>query len=280
MLLDIGGAHFSQRQVGIGIAFQETPDFLGFLDRTTMLTIDTAAIAKPKPFLTGVVFNDQNGIGQYDPGEGLSGVTITVAHIGSTLTNDAGGYSLQLAPGVYTVTASGGGLATPITRTVVLGSDNQRLDFDTTPNGLTQAAFARTPFSGLLGSFSAFEPGDTAAGFRARIDWGDGHASDGAVTPNTSGGFDVSGTNTYAIGGTYAPRVLITDPNSGVQRAINATIVVSGPAAPGSGSRSGRGHHQSGQHEPGRGPAGHDSPGNSGPHPKPKAQPHHPPRAH
>ena len=241
-----------------------------------MLTIDTAAIANRKPFLTGVVFNDQNGIGQYDPGEGLSGVTISVPKIGSTTTNDAGGYSLQLAPGVYTVTASGGGLPTPITRTVVLGSDNQRLDFDTTPNGLTQTAFARTPFSGVLGSFSAFEPGDTAASFIARIDWGDGHSSSGTVTSNTSGGFNVSGTNTYAFGGTYSPRVLITDPNSGAQRAINATIVVSGPAAPEGGSGRGRGNPQPGQHKAGQGPVGHHNPPHRKPHPKPKSQTHHP----
>jgi hypothetical protein len=233
MMLDIGGALFSQRQVGVGIAFQETPDSLGFLDRTTMMTIDTAATANLNPFLTGVVFNDPNGVGQYKPGEGLSGVTITVANVGSTTTDDAGGYSFQLAPGVYKVTANGGGLPAPITRTVVVGSENQRLDFDTTPNGLTQTASAGTPFSGLIGSFPAVQPRDTAAGFGARIDWGDGHSSYGTVTPNSTGGFEVSGTNTYTFGGTYASRVLITDLNSGAQRAINATFVVSGPAAPG-----------------------------------------------
>ena len=58
------------------------------------------------------MFDDTTGNGEYEPGEGLSGVTITVSNVGTTTTLDAGGYSIQVpAAGIYTVTASGGGLA-------------------------------------------------------------------------------------------------------------------------------------------------------------------------
>src|SRR5439155_776025 len=41
----------------------------------------------------------------------------------------SGGYSFQLSPGTYTVTASGGGLSAPITKTVTVGATNYRLNF-------------------------------------------------------------------------------------------------------------------------------------------------------
>src|SRR5262249_44757561 len=81
-------------------------------------------------FLTGVVLNDTNGNGKYDVGEGVGGVTITVAGAGFTTSFGSGGYSLQLSPGTYTVTASGGLLASPLTATVTVGGNNVRLNFN------------------------------------------------------------------------------------------------------------------------------------------------------
>jgi hypothetical protein len=84
--------------------------------------------ANTAPFLTGVVFQDSNSNGRYDIGEGLSGVTVTVTQggkmVASTTTSDAGGYALQLAPGTYTVTFSGGGLSAPRSGTVTLAATN------------------------------------------------------------------------------------------------------------------------------------------------------------
>ena len=110
MLLDIGGQFHADRQVGIGIASQDTTS-VGYLYRQTDTTIDMASTSNSNPFLTGVVFNDASGNGEYEPGEGLSGVTITVSNVGTTTTLDAGGYRIQVPAGIYTVTASGGGLA-------------------------------------------------------------------------------------------------------------------------------------------------------------------------
>jgi hypothetical protein len=96
-------------------------------------TIDTAAGIDLRPILTGVVYNDANHSGRYDVGEGLGGVTITVAGVGSTTTWDSGGYSFPLDPGTYTVTASGGALAAPFTKTVNVGNGNYRLNYTVGP---------------------------------------------------------------------------------------------------------------------------------------------------
>jgi uncharacterized repeat protein (TIGR01451 family) len=123
------------RQVGIGIEHGEG-DFFGF----AKLTLDSGSnLNDGEAFLTGVVYHDLNRNGLYDAGEGLEGVTIAIDGIGSTDTWSSGGYSYRLAPGTYVVTASGGGLPAPVTRSVVLGVDeygspvNERLGFRTEP---------------------------------------------------------------------------------------------------------------------------------------------------
>jgi hypothetical protein len=257
MLLDIGGLDQTMRQVGIGIASQDTTG-TEFSYRQTDTTIDLAATSDTQPFLTGVVFNDATGNGEYEPGEGLAGVTISVAGVGSTTTMDAGGYAIQLAPGTYTVTASGGGLPAPIERTVVLGDDNVRLNFDEDPNGAVLNAAPSGTASGSLGTFTAIATGDTPASYSARIDWGDGNASFATLTSNPNGTFNVEGSNEYASPGTYAVRVLVTHLSDGQTLALNATVVVtsstySGPAFPSPA--------YAGQGGPGSGPS---SPGGSG----------------
>jgi uncharacterized protein YkwD len=124
-LLAIDAVFRTQGQVGIGIVNGTGP--YGYY-----YTIDTAATADTRPFITGVVYNDVNHNGKYDVGEGLGNVTITVAGAGAVTTFASGGYSLQVAPGTYTVTASGGGLAGPITQVVTVGSSNVRLNFNPT----------------------------------------------------------------------------------------------------------------------------------------------------
>jgi len=88
------------------------------------------------PMLLGVVYDDQNGDDAFNAGEGLSDVSITVTGPGgfySTTSMDAGGYQLRVAPGVWTITASGGGLAQPIVYSdVSIGVENFKLDFEMT----------------------------------------------------------------------------------------------------------------------------------------------------
>ncbi|MGP0068459.1 MAG: hypothetical protein ACLQGP_33280 [Isosphaeraceae bacterium] len=224
MLLDIGGQLQDDRQIGIGIASQDTTSG-GFDFRQTDTTIDIAATTDTNPFITGVVYDDTSGNGEYEPGEGLGGVTISVSNVETTTTLDAGGYSLQVPQGIYTVTASGGGLPSPITRTVVVQNENMSLNFDENPNGATLSE-SNGSASGLLGSFTPMQATDTASGYSARIDWGDGNASFATLVPQSNGTFDVEGSNAYADPGVYSVRVLITHLSDGQTFALNATVYV------------------------------------------------------
>jgi hypothetical protein len=122
-LLAIDSVFKLQNQVGIGIVQAGSGPLVDYY------TIDTAEAPSPTAFITGVVMQDENANGKYDIGEGLSGITITVAGVGATTSFGSGGYSIAVQPGIYTVTASGGPLSAPIARQVVVGSENVRLNF-------------------------------------------------------------------------------------------------------------------------------------------------------
>ena len=57
------------------------------------------------PFVTGVVYRDLNGNGFYDPGEGIGGVTVTIANVNSyAVTAASGGFSVPVpGSGTYNV---------------------------------------------------------------------------------------------------------------------------------------------------------------------------------
>jgi uncharacterized protein YkwD len=123
-LLSFGGAPYtSEQQTGVGVVLGGSGSYHNYY------TIDSGNTADTHPIITGVVYNDVNKNGVYDAGEGLGGVTITVSGVGSITTWDSGGYSFEVSPGTYTVTASGGGLKSPITSTITVGSWNYRLNF-------------------------------------------------------------------------------------------------------------------------------------------------------
>lgn len=127
------------KEIGIGIAagspyYGLSSSKSGTAWNAVITTEDFAASdADSKPFLTGVVFNDKKNSHFYAPGEGLGGITITAtdgSHTYTTTTWNAGGYSLEVPSGAYTVTASGSGLKKPITHAkVVVKSLNVEVDF-------------------------------------------------------------------------------------------------------------------------------------------------------
>ena len=82
-------------------------------------------------YLTGVVIDDLDGDLFYDIGEGQGGVRITAYNdsvaVGTT-TWDAGGYSLRLDPGTYTVVFDGGDLDGHYVTTVTIADENVKLD--------------------------------------------------------------------------------------------------------------------------------------------------------
>jgi Domain of unknown function (DUF4214) len=84
------------------------------------------------------------------------------------------------------------------------------------PAGTTNAAaavnaVAGQPFTGVVATFSDADPNANAKDFTATINWGDGHLTNGTITANAQGGFDVSGTNTYASPGRFPISVDVAD---------------------------------------------------------------------
>lgn len=84
--------------------------------------------------MLGVVYDDLNGDGFYNAGEGLGGITVEVTGPMGTFTTttlSAGGYQVKVPSGTYTVTASGGSLNGSIqTVGVSVGGSNVKVDFE------------------------------------------------------------------------------------------------------------------------------------------------------
>lgn len=79
-------------------------------------------------FATGVVYNDADGDLRFDAGEGISGATVRVGSL-TTTTGAAGGWSVAVEPGTYTVSVSGGGFSGTASSTVSFASQNVEIDF-------------------------------------------------------------------------------------------------------------------------------------------------------
>jgi hypothetical protein len=78
-----------------------------------------------------VVYADKNNNGFYDIGEGLEGVTIKPSR-GSyyAVSSTSGGYAIPFSgSGSVTVTASGGNLSAPVTKTIDFTGENTKVDF-------------------------------------------------------------------------------------------------------------------------------------------------------
>ena len=169
-------------------------------------------------FLTGVVFTDGvNRNSFYTPGEGMGGVTITARRSDgatfSTQTWGAGGYTLRLGQGTYTITASGGGLASAVSRSnVYVGNDNVKVDFiagqgSTTnptqpppPPTATQSPFSGSPI-GISGTGSTrieaenFDKGGEGIAYHdaESTNFGGRYRAEGVDIENcTEGGYNVA----------------------------------------------------------------------------------------
>jgi hypothetical protein len=89
----------------------------------------------PTPYLLGVVYSDRNSNGICDPGEGVSGVTVTPS-TGSwfAVTSSSGGYAIPFSGAARgTVTFSGGSLPAAATRSFSIGSANVKVDMTIEP---------------------------------------------------------------------------------------------------------------------------------------------------
>lgn len=114
------------REIGVGV-IDGTNGEVG----PQIVTQDFAApLLVAQPLLTGVVYADANGNGFYDPGEGVGGVTISVAGASSyAISAASGGYAVPLPnDGTYGVTFSGGGEPEVENVVVVASGQNVKLD--------------------------------------------------------------------------------------------------------------------------------------------------------
>ncbi|MDQ6654651.1 MAG: CAP domain-containing protein [Verrucomicrobiota bacterium] len=128
------------KEVGIGIANGTNRIGNNAAVGPQLVAQDFGSRGDLDPFITGVVYQDRNGNGRYDAGEGIGGVTVNVANgLYYAVTSASGGYSVPIFNvGPQNVTFSGGGVPTAQRSVTVLPDTNLKLDYVT-------AATAPTP---------------------------------------------------------------------------------------------------------------------------------------
>jgi Ca2+-binding RTX toxin-like protein len=193
-------------EIGIGIVTDADSDTrVG----TEIVTQHFGTTWSPEAQIVGVVIDDRDGDDFYDPGEGLGGVTVTASGGGETYVTTSwasGGYQMQLPPGTYVVTFSGGGLEGEITETVTIAASNVGLDVEADDAVLRPAALMGGGGADLLAGDARAEVIEgrggndslSGGGGNDTIFGGTGfdeiHGGDGADWIEAAGGFDtVSG---------------------------------------------------------------------------------------
>jgi hypothetical protein len=100
-----------------------------------------------------------------------------------------------------------------------------------TPTAVAIHASTGLAFTGPVATFVDTNPAAIATDFTANIVWGDGHSSAGQIALNTTGGFNVIGTNTYVTSNmTYPVQVTITRTSTNQTASVVSTATVSDAA--------------------------------------------------
>src|SRR3954465_5630544 len=117
------------REVGIGVVLGSNGGSGGVGPQ--LVTQDFGTTGGLLPFVTGVVYRCPNGNGFYDPGEGIGGVTVTIANVSTyAVTTTSGGYSVPVpGSGNYDVTFSGGSVPTNQRNANVSNGQNVKADY-------------------------------------------------------------------------------------------------------------------------------------------------------
>jgi hypothetical protein len=85
-------------------------------------------------------------------------------------------------------------------------------------------------FEGVVATFTDLNPNSQPGDFSATITWGDDNITQGIVTSDGSGGFRVTGTNTYRMLGSYSFSVQIVDLIGGASTTVfGAATVLDAP---------------------------------------------------
>ncbi|MFL6527504.1 MAG: SdrD B-like domain-containing protein, partial [Chthoniobacterales bacterium] len=118
--------HGNFREIGVGV-IDGTNGSVG----PQIVTEDFGFRYDTPAMITGVVYRDLNGNGFYDPGEGIGGVTVTVAGANYyAVTAASGGYSVPVpADGNYAVTFTDGGVAASQQTAAIANSNNAKVDY-------------------------------------------------------------------------------------------------------------------------------------------------------
>lgn len=116
-------------EVGISVVAETNPQTsVG----PKLITEDFGRASGYKAQFVGVVIDDRDRDAFYDIGEGQANVTLTFVRQGdgatyTTTTWSSGGFQIVAPAGTYSVTASGGDLAAPVSLTATIGSANVHL---------------------------------------------------------------------------------------------------------------------------------------------------------
>ena len=198
-------------------------------------------------FLVGTVWADSNGNDQYDPGEGIGGVTVN-PNLGTyfAVTANGGGYAIPITTaGTYVVTFSGSSITAPVTRTAAVGSTSLLLNLryigsDTLPRANTALANPIEPDSALI--HGTIVPNDTSVIYY--FEYGTNTAY-GSATPLRSAQLDISVNENItglSAGTTYHYRLVATNASgtsTGPDRTFQTTAASSSSSGGGGGGGGG-----------------------------------------
>ncbi len=195
---------------------------------------DTAFADHFNKFLVGTVWEDKNGNGLYDPGEGIGGIEVR-PHSGTfyAITAISGGYAIPVeADGMYSLSFTGEGVRSCKKSILSSGESvlvDYRVELDECQAEPPVAAFAASPTSGLsplngvLDYSGSYDPDGEIVEYAWTVN---GSPLSGAVTSGDTK------TLTLSSAGTYVFKLTVTD-NDGLTDSTERTVTVEAPATAG-----------------------------------------------
>ena len=98
-------------------------------------------------------------------------------------------------------------------------------------SGTTVATATRNVTESVVATFTDEDPGGAASDYTSTIDWQDGNQSpaDGhavSIVANGSGGFNITGSHTYAAGGSWPKPITVTVKDAGPTYSVTSTIAL------------------------------------------------------
>ena len=178
---------------------------------------DANSYATAAQFTASITWGDGAASTGTVSSNGAGGFEVTGTHTYTTYGNDA----------VSVAIASQGGSTLTVASTVTVA------DAPTTAAGATVTIGQNQSYTGEIATFTDANPYAAASQFTATINWGDGTTTTGTITvdPQVYEQFDVSGTHTYTVPGSFPVFVTISD--AGGQSATaqsNATVTTANTA--------------------------------------------------